>query len=469
VNTVTAQNAATGAKPRHSNPFGNLSAWRRLVAPAVARPFSIVESIVLVAIVFGLSWTLDHNDPFMLHSGFPWLWLAPLIVALRYGTLLGLLGCALLVGAYETMTHASAAAWPTMFFTGGILQTIVAGHFGDTWGSRARRANSINDYLNDRLVAITNSHYLMRLSHERLEKDLLTKPTTLRDSITELRRISVVHGLDKEKDKRSAGDVPGARELLEFVAHACQIEVAALYPVNDGKVGREALAHVGDTFDFDPRDELVQRALETNAVAHLKNDDRPVTNTHLLVCAPLISADGRMLAMLAVRRMPFLSLNFDNLQLLLVLLGYYADGVEHSKQVRDILRSVPDIPYEFALDVSRLTRLERSSGITTSLVALVFPHDDAGDSFFEHVIRRRRALDLMWPVKSEGQSVLLNLMPATDATGVDGYLARIEASLRAQFNLDLEGARIGVHTLNVGHDEPGPALKRLLARSGIDG
>ena len=104
-----------------------------------------------------------------------------------------------------------------------------------------------------------------------------------------------------------------------------------------------------------------------------------------------------------------------------------------------------------------------------SLVALVFPHDDAGDSFFEHVMRRRRSLDLMWPVKSAGQSVLLNLMPATDATGVDGYLARIESSLRAQFNLDLEGARIGVHTLHLGGDAPGPALKRLLARSGFDG
>ncbi|MBN3763074.1 PelD GGDEF domain-containing protein [Burkholderia sp. Ac-20365] len=472
MNTVTAQSAASAAaKPRQSNPFGNLSAWRRLVAPAVSRPFSIAETVVFIGVVFAASYALDRNDPFMLHAGFPWLWFAPLIVALRYGTLLGLLGCAMLIGAYEVMTRmltpGSTVAWPVVYFTGGVLQTVIAGHFGDTWGSRAQRANAINDYLNDRLVAITNSHYLMRLSHERLEKDLLTKPTTLRDSITELRRISVAHGLDTKP--HHSDDMPGARELLEFVAQACQIEVAALYPVRDGKVGRDALAHIGDTFDFDPRDELVQRALETRAVAHLKSEERPVTNTHLLVCAPLISADGRMLAMLAIRRMPFLSLNFDNLQLLLVLLGYYADGVEHSQQVRDILHAVPDCPYEFALDVSRLTRLERSAGITSSLVALVFPHDDAGDSFFEHVMRRRRSLDLMWPVKSAGQSVLLNLMPATDATGVDGYLARIESSLRSQFNLDLEGARIGVHTLHLGSDEPGPAIKRLLMRSGIDG
>ncbi|HEY3597867.1 MAG TPA: PelD GGDEF domain-containing protein, partial [Paraburkholderia sp.] len=345
-------------------------------------------------------------------------------------------------------------------------------HFGDIWGSRAQRANALNDYLNDRLVAITNSHYLMRLSHERLEKDLLSKPTTLRDSITELRRLSVVHGLETPHAAHADADamMPATQELLEFVAQACQIEVAALYPVLGGKVGRDALARIGDAFEFDPHDELVTRVLETRGVAHPRSDEHPLASNQLLVCAPLISADGRMLAMLAVKRMPFLSLNFDNLQLLLVLLGYYADGVEHSQQVREILRVVPGCPYEFALDMSRLARLQRSAGIASSLVALVFPHDDAGDSFFEHVTRRRRSLDLIWPIKAvgSGQSVLLNLMPATDETGVDGYLARIEASLRVQFNLDLEGARIGVHTLHLGGDEPGPALQRLLIRSGLD-
>jgi hypothetical protein len=192
-------------------------------------------------------------------------------------------------------------------------------------------------------------------------------------------------------------------------------------------------------------------------------------HTSLLVCAPVVAADGDVLALLAIRRMPFLSLNFDNLQLLLVLLGYYADGVEHSRQVREILDVVPDCPYDFALDMSRLSRLARSAGIASSLVALVFPHDDAGDSFFEHVMRRRRSLDLLWPIRTEGKSVLVNLMPATDETGVDGYLARIEASLQVQFDLDLEGARIGVHTLHLGGGAPGAALRGLLKRSGIDG
>ncbi|MGH8782548.1 PelD GGDEF domain-containing protein [Paraburkholderia sp.] len=478
MNHANAPSTAASARPRHANPFGHLGAVRRFVAPAAARPMSVVETIVFMVIVLALAWAFDRDDPLLLHAGFPWLWFAPLIVALRYGTLLGLLADAFVVAAWQlnVHSHVAGAAWPLLFFTGGLLQTIVAGHFGDTWGSRASRANAINDYLNDRLVAITNSHYLMRLSHERLEKDLLSKPTTLRDSITELRRLSIAHGLDvrpavARSDTNAENEpLPGARELLEFVAQACQIEVAALYPVNGARIAREPVARLGDAFEFDPRDDLVVRALETRSVAHLKADESvpAMLATRLLVCAPLVSADGRLIALLAIRRMPFLSLNFDNLQLLLVLLGYYADGVEHSHLVRDVLAAVPNCPYDFALDLGRLTRLQREAGIASSLVALVFPHDEAGDSFFEHVVRRRRALDLMWPLKTPTQSVLVNLMPATDTTGIDGYLARIESSLAAQFSLDLEGARIGVHTLHLGSLEPGLALQRFLKRSGVD-
>jgi hypothetical protein len=469
VNTAAVENNPGASKPRHAHPFGNLGRVRRFLAPAVARPFAIVETIALVVAVLALTRWLHPEDPLLLHAGYPWVWLVSLLVALRYGSLLGLLSGVIMLGAWSFF-YPHGNAFPAMFFAGGLIQTILAGHFGDTWGSRAERASSLNDYLNDRLVALTNSHYLMRLSHERLEKDLLSRPTTLRDSITELRRLSVATDTALAVPAAAApgGTLTGASGLLEFVAQACQIEVAALYPVRDGKLGSQAIAQIGDAFELEANDELVMHALATLSVAHLKNEDTVVPVSQYLVCAPLVSADGELRALLIVKRMPFLSLNFDNLQLLLVLLGYYADGVEHSAFVQRILDSVPDCPYEFALDLSRLTRLQQKAGVASSLVALAFPRDEEGDSLFEHVMRRRRSLDVMWPVQTAKQSVLVNLMPATDTTGIDGYLARIEASLKAQFNTDLEHARVGVHTLHLEGDEPGAALLRLLKRSGLD-
>lgn len=464
------QSSAGASKTRSSNALGHLGPLRRFIAPAVARPFAIVETAVFVALVAAAGRLFAPQDPMLLQAGFPWLWFAPLVVALRYGTLLGLFGGALMVVAWR-LAAPPGAVWPVMLFAGGMLQTVIAGHFGDTWGHRARRASTLNDYLNERLVAITNSHYLMRLSHERLEKDLLSKPTTLRDAITELRRLSIGAAQGGMTDEAARPrPLPGAAAMLEFVAQVCQIEVGAVFPVRGDRPASEAVAHVGEAFALVANDDLVVHALRTGRIAHLQGDGAEADAAHsdYLVCAPLVSAGGDVIALLAIRRMPFLSLNFDGLQLLLVLLAYYADGVEHASLARDILATVPGCPYDFALDLGRLARLQRDAGIASSLVALVFPRDEAGDSLFEHVLRRRRALDLTWPLQTASHSVVVNLMPATDTTGVDGYLARIESSLGAQFGLDMERAHIGVHTLHLGALEPGSALQRLLKRSGID-
>lgn len=472
MNSAATPSSAGASKTRSSNALGRLGPLRRFIAPAVARPFAIVETVAFVALVAAAGRLFSPQDPMLLQAGFPWLWFAPLVVALRYGTLLGLFGGALMAAAWK-LDYPPGTTWPMMLFAGGMLQTVIAGHFGDTWGHRARRASTLNDYLNERLVAITNSHYLMRLSHERLEKDLLSKPTTLRDSITELRRLSIGEARDGAIDEAvRPRSLPGAAGMLEFVAQVSQIEVGAVFPVRGDRPAPEAVAHVGEAFALVADDDLVVHALQTKRIAHLRGEgadtDADAARSEYLVCAPLVSAGGEVIALLAIRRMPFLSLNFDVLQLLLVLLAYYADGVEHASVARDILATVPGCPYDFALDLGRLARLQRDAGIASSLVALAFPRGEDGDSLFEHVLRRRRALDLMWPLQTASHSVVVNLMPATDTTGVDGYLARIESSLGAQFGLDMERAHIGVHTLHLGALEPGAALQRLLKRSGID-
>jgi len=471
VKTVARAAAPDSSQLRKANPYGNLGKIRRFLAPAVVRPSAILESVGLLVIAIALCRALVPADPLLLHAAFPWFWLVPLILALRYGTLLALLSSAILMLSAWYFLYPPNGTWPSLYFAGGLIQTIIAGHFGDTWGSRARHTTALNNYLNDRLVALTDSHYLLRLSHERLEKDLLSKPTTLRDAILELRRLSIAGDSEQStlQSRGNSGPALGAAHgLLEFIGRACQLEVAALYPVKDLRIGDTPAAEIGDPFPLKRDDAMVIHAIETMGVAHLKNVNAALPASEYLVCAPLLSADGELRALLIVKRMPFLSLNFDNLQMLLVLLSYYADGVGHSVMVRHIIDALPECPPEFALDMSRLTRLRQRTDVESSLAALVFPRDEEGDSLFEHVTRRRRSLDVSWAVRNDRYSVLVNLMPATDAAGVGGYLARIESSLAAQFSSDFERSRIAVHTVVLDGIDPAGVLTRLLQRSGID-
>ncbi|APD11235.1 hypothetical protein UC34_11445 [Pandoraea vervacti] len=446
---------------RRSQPLGNLGRWGKRVAPAVTSPFALLEVLNLTLIAVLIAWRLRPGDPLLLSTQFPWLWLVTLIGALRYGSLAGAVSGALLIVAWHVLCGPAFGPFPMAHFAGGMTMALVAGHFCDIWSHRAKRSQGINAYYSDRLVAITHNHYLLRVSHERLERDLLARPLTLRDALTRLRDLTVRRSADAQG---APGGLPNAQAMLEFAALTCQIEVASMFAVKGGRLVSTPIARVGEGFEPDADDPLIRDCIQEGALAHVKADDATADGSPYLACAPLLDADGTLLCVLIVRRMPFLALNHDNLQLLLVLLAYYAHGVAHQPLVAGVRASVPQAPYDFALELGRLARLKRASGIESSLVALSFPRGARGDSLFEQTVRQRRALDALWTMSTPRTQIAIALMPITDEHGIDGYLMRVEALLRQQYDVDFQSGHIAVHTARIDAETPGDGLRKLMER-----
>lgn len=423
--------------------------------PASRGPGAIVEVIIGMAVVIGICYLLRPSDPLLLDLGFPWIWLAATVFALRYGALLGgLAGLCIVAAWYAFYGYGGQIEVPTMFIVGGFVQMIIAGHFYDVLAQRINRLRDVNGYLDDRLVSITHNHYLLRVSHERLERDLLTKPSTLRDAVRYLRSLS---------SSSTHGDtLPNAQAMLEFAALSCQIEVGSIFPGNADELGSRPVASVGEHFDLDVSDPLVTECFEQRALVHLRQID--TQESSYLACVPIIAESGKLRGILVVRKMPFLSLNLDNLQLLLVLLDYYADGVEQNTLIAAIQHDVPECPSEFALELGRLGRMCRASDVRSSVVALVFPREAIGESLYDETLRQHRALDLHWTYDTEQARVILILMPLTDDNGINGYLARLDDNFRKQFDTDLTQAHVAVHSAGVDSVTPGKGLQKLLER-----
>lgn len=442
--------------------------YARWLAPAGGGAAAVLEMIVVMAVAMAIAWAILPQNPLLLGLGFPWAWLLPVILALRYGTLVGVGAVLMLLGGwffFDTM-GSHGEAFPRMFFLGGLLLVLVAGQFGDVWNTRLARARAVNRYLDERLSALTKNHYLLRISHARLENDLLARPTTLRDTLSQLRAVAMQDAARGSKAELLAG----AQPMLQVVAQACQIEGAALFACTGERVVPEAVAAIGPEFALDINDPLVRHCLETRELAHLRTTGlQQDAETRYVAVAPLLAGSDRLIGVLVVERMPFLSLTYENLQLLMVLMGYYADGVEHAQATHGIQELAPAIPYAFALDYARLSRLRRETGIHSSVVALVFDLDEARDALFEQVVRSRRALDVAWPARGVHQRAMLTLMPLSDSQAVSAYLVRIEDMLRAQFGTDFASAHIGVYTLPVPAAGAEEALVRLLHRCHLDG
>ncbi|WP_323118808.1 PelD GGDEF domain-containing protein [Burkholderia alba] len=450
----TPRRAADGQGGGASRLAGWLSPTRRGRAIAF-------ETLLTTAVLVALGHALDPADPLQTQADFPWIWLAPAVFALRYGTLAGVGSGGLLVlaGFLFEAAHAATTFPPAAFFFGGFALVLIAGQFGDIWAARARQARAANAYLAERLSVLTKHQFLLRLSHERLEQDVLARPATLRDALGRLRALAL------DDEPAEPAQLAGAARFLETAAHACQFDRAALYSWHQGAFASTPSASIGEPFVFDPADPLVREAFETGTLAHPQSG-APVreAKSRYLACAPLVDAAGEPVGMLVVEHMPFLALTRDNLQFLLVMCGYYADGLRHAPVTRELVRAFDACPYDFALDYARLARLYGSTKIESSLVALVFEPGESSRAWREHVLRTRRALDAQWSRAGTAANAVLTLMPLAGGSAVDGYLMRMEESLRAQFGVTFERARIGVYSMRVDGAEPVAALGDFLAR-----
>ena len=81
----------------------------------------------MIALALGLAWNPD--DPLWSAARFPWSWLAPVILALRYGPLAGLGGATVLLLGWLLLNVGHFDSFPQVFFLGGLILVMLVGEF----------------------------------------------------------------------------------------------------------------------------------------------------------------------------------------------------------------------------------------------------------------------------------------------------------------------------------------------------
>lgn len=430
-----------------------------------------LETTVFSLAAMAIARYFSPDDPLFVNSQFPWPWFAPVLLALRYGVLPGIGSSALLLlGWYVLRPDPEMANIPTLYFLGGLLMVMISAEYSSLWRTRLRRMSEVNFYLEDRIERLTKRLYLLRLSHERLEQDMLSRPSTLRDAVSALRRrVAVSAGAAATKK------LPGSQELLDFLSQYCQLEVAAIYvsDAGDGSAnadsgdkpaGYHLVAEIGSPPPLQPDDPLLVFARQRRQLAHIQVEelDKAHPTEHLMV-APIDTGRGQHLGMLVVTRMPFFAMNEEMLQMVAVLLSAYADGVTSAAEVIPLISSLPGLPVVFAEEYVKLLHLQKRFNINSHIVILVcFGHPERLD-IFAQIKRERRQPDVVWAIEGLVEcSIIITLMPLGGAAAVDGYLIRMENSLRETHGEDFKALGVYPHVIPLTHEDPLEAIKRIL-------
>ncbi|AOY00820.1 hypothetical protein BJP62_10445 [Jeongeupia sp. USM3] len=392
------------------------------------------------------------HDPYGVTSPFPWLWLVPLLVALRYGMLPGLAASALLLLTWPLLMRGQPI--PPAYFIGGLIMVMIAGEYSGVWRTRVRRVEELNGYIDERLDRLARQHHLLRLSHERLEQNLISRPVTLRDALARLR------GLLDASDE--GGGLPVAQSFLDFMAQFCQLEAAALFEWRNGELVAEPVAVIGNDPNYRSDDALLDYAIRHRTLCHVQTDGLHDVETGLLVAVPLRNSIGVQIGVLAIKRMPFFALNDDTLQMISVLSAYYAEQVSVRELAAPLLEALPDCPPDFAYELFNLQRVRRESGLTSTIVVQFFAPGSQQQDIFNEVRRSQRGLDQQWAIDDRPTRALITLMPLSTLAVVDGYVNRIEALVRERFGKSLVQAGYSHHCVSLSKPDAWIQLQGLL-------
>lgn len=462
---------AEPVEARASAPPGG-GAPRAWLLPTTRPASAWIETVVITLIALAAGWLADPADPLGVKGSFLWLWFAPVLVALRYGVVPGIVSAALLIAGWYAWTiygtGSADAPIPKLQFLGGLLLTLVCAEYGAAWRGRVRRAEEMSGYLDERLERVTRRLFLLRLSHERLEQELLSQPTTLRDALAQLRTRVLASLRDPlARDPAGGNAMPGAQALLAFLAQHCQLESAALHAA-EGAPGQQAfrmVARIGTPPELAPNDPLLAYVLDNGTLGHVQTErpEMPVPTPHLVI-APVQASEGTLLGVLTVGRMPFFALNQDTLQLVAVLLGAYADVVRSGPQLARIAATLPGAPEEFTEELARLLRIQRDLRVASHIVLLVFgEHEHALDAH-RLVQRSRRAPDVAWvaPPAPGARAAFANILPISGPAAVEGYLVRTENALRETFGGGFDALAVRTFVIALAEPDPPAALAEQL-------
>jgi polysaccharide biosynthesis protein PelD len=413
---------------------------------AAAKPATVwFETFLITVGTLALAQWIAPGNPLGVGTQFPWVWLGPVLVALRYGVAPGVASVAGMFGVWLLLRQFNllqSQEFPKLALLGGFLTTLLCAEFSSAWQNRLRYLEQINAYGEERLKELTRKYYLLHLSHDRLYENLISKPATLSDSLLRLRRLMAE---ESRPGVAATAALPGLQAMLSLLTQTCQLTSAAVYRVEDDRVLPAVLAQVGNVNALQADDPLIIHALENDSAAHINMKElEGVSPSSYLVAVPLRRLTGEWVAILLVERMPFMAFVQENLQILLALVSYYADGLIASRDSLEVHQHYPDCPLDFIDVLARLTRMRNIVTIDSALVLMRFPTTDQGREVMAEIRRTQRTLDMEWCYERDARLYRLVLMPLTGNSAVRGFFTRMESQLQARLGKSLE--ELGVHS-----------------------
>lgn len=422
--------------------------------------FAFFETAAITILDFLLCFLFHRQDIFFLNSGgFPWMLIGPLLIALLYGLPYAFAShiILLIAGSITNPPLDWILSEPLrLYLFGSTLVILVCGQFGSYWKLRMEHIEQLNKYLRERIDYLVRTYYLVKVSHDLIEQQFISRPFSLRNTFYELREMLILN----------KGELTPAvmSRFLELMSQYLQIESAQIYLMTNGQLNEQAAAVIGTQKNIlNKKDPLIEISLEnkiTNFVSVAQFDDH--FKSDYLVVAPLTTTEETMLGLLVIDDIAYRSLNNVALEKLMVFLSYFSNMKFAIDESRSILEKYPSCPVEFAHELIQLNALQKKYGVNSYIICVKIADIAKKDFYLENLEQQKRNLDVVWELIDNNKCIFVVLMPFSDAAGVLSYIIRIKKFFKVTYNVEVDNTKIYFRYFKLSKNGVDETLKELM-------
>ena len=397
--------------------------------------YAYVETFAIFALFFGIRYLINPQDICMLDSKASVLMILLAVITLFHGFENGFLS----LGIISTVMWYFYPIFPYLDFLMLLMMALIFSEFHYYWTQKIKAAEIQSSYKSVKLDELSKAFYTLKISHDQLEKNYVIKPMSIRNSIEKIvtlnKESSDIQNID-ENNKRyyenfltmlaKSFSVVSARVV--YLNHETQKQE---FTATNALIAKRSSAK-NDTIEDLLADTLVDKALTKKQPIYVSDDlGVPMQRgdaTNFLAVIPSV-IEEKVISLLIIDEMPFMSFNKENLTSIAILLEYFSLEIlqKNTLDMRDDIAIVKDDKFRY--EYSRMQHLYKKFHVNSILLVLRIDNELQALRIYEKIRKMLRSLDLVTLVEYEGLYYVTLFFPLHDKSAALGYLNRLNNSL----------------------------------------
>ena len=382
----------------------------------------IVDTLAVNFIYLAVVFFIKPDDPFFVKSDLNFFTIVLALVSLFHGFIASIITM-LIFMVISIVSYLNQ--FPIYHFLWYLVLALIFSEAHYLWSNKNKKLEKELDYLMEKVRNLRENLFILKISHDQIEKNYVLKPMSIRNALNE---ISI---MIKERNMEVF------KNFLRILSKYTGIESASLYIRKEDEFIE--VAYVGDSTDLDLEDQMVKEALEKKegailSIASLKDN----TYSKYLAVVPSYDENQELNGLLTVSEIPFSNLNKDNLLQINVFLIYLFGKLKIAKNYEEILQKYVNIDMYLVREIDILIALYKKYKIESNVVVFYMDVDEFIGGVFIEIESKIRGFDYAVRYRFGDKELLIVLLPFTSDANVRGFIDRVRRDIKRLFGRDTD-------------------------------